>query len=150
MNEFLREYKPHESREPVAIWKYALGALGVLIVVGIGWWLLRDRDELGQVESFIADLQAKNYDAAYARFGCTPAKPCRDYSKERFLEDWGPASIAKNTGAIKLTEKRSCGTSVIQTLDLGGGETVVLIINRADKVIGFAPYKVCNPRQRIG
>ena len=150
MNEFLREYKPNEMREPKPVWKYALIALGVLIVAGGIYWLVRDRGEVNEIESFVADLQAKNYDAASARFGCTAAKPCRDYSKARFLEDWGPESIAKNAAGIKLTEKRSCGTSVIQTLDLGGGETVVLIVNRTDKVIGFSPWKVCNPRMKMG
>jgi hypothetical protein len=123
-----------------------LGVLGVLIVAGVIYWFVRDRGEVAEVNDFIDALKAKNYASAYEHWGCSAAKPCDGYSMERFLEDWGPKSVAAKPENIKLTDKRSCGTSVIQTLDLGGGETVVLIVNRTDKTLGFSPWKVCNPR----
>jgi len=149
MNEFLREYSPKETREPRSIWKYVLAVLGVLIVAGGIYWVLRDRGEISQVNAFVDDLKAKNYKSAYARFGCTDAKPCKNYPMERFLEDWGPMSPAAKTEKIKLIDRHSCSSSMIQTLDLGGGETVTLIVNRSNKTIGFSPWKVCNPRMQI-
>ena len=148
MNEFLREYSPNEGRPPRPWLKYFLCALGVLIAAGTIYWFVRDHGEVAEVNQFIDALKAKNYDAAYEHWGCTKAKPCDTYSMQRFLEDWGPNSPAAKPENIKLAEKRSCATSVIQTLDLGG-EKVVLIINRADKTLGFSPWKVCNPRTQV-
>ena len=149
MNEFLRDYKPNEGAPPRPWLKYLLSLLGVLLVAGIAYWFLRDRSEVAEVDDFVNALKAKNYAAAYEHWGCTPAKPCDSYPMNRFLEDWGPSSIAAKPENIKLAEKRSCGTSVIQTLDLGGGEKVVLIINRKDKTIGFSPWKVCSPKINV-
>ena len=149
MGHFLREYSASESAPPKPWGKYALGVLGVLLVAGVAWWFLRDRSEVGEVTSFIDDLKTKNYEAAYQRWGCSKATPCRDYTMERFLEDWGPNSPAAKPDAIKLTEKRSCSATVIQNLDLGGGETVTLIIDREKRTLGFSPWKVCRPRTRV-
>ena len=51
MNEFLREYSPNETREPRSIWKYVLAVLGVLVVAGGIYWVLRDRGEISQVNA---------------------------------------------------------------------------------------------------
>jgi hypothetical protein len=149
MNEFLRDYKPEEGTPPKPWLKYILSTLAVVIVAGLLYWFLRDRGEVAEVQDFLDALKAKNYAAAYEHWGCTAAKPCRDYSMDRFLEDWGPKSVAAKPENIKLTDKRSCGTSVIQTLDLGGGETVVLIINRKNRTMGFSPWKVCTPHLNV-
>ena len=149
MAEFLREYSPNEGKPPKPWGRYVLAVLGVLIVAGGIYWMLRDRKESAQIDAFIADLKAKNYDAAYARWGCTPSKACPGYTKERFLQDWGPTSPAGKPESIKLSDSHSCMGSLIQSLDLGGGEKVVLIVNRTDKTLSFSPWKVCNPRINV-
>jgi hypothetical protein len=144
----LREYSDKEMRPPRPIGRYLLGLLGVVIVAGGVYWYFRDVGEIAQLNDFIAELQAKNYPAAYARWGCTVKSPCKEYPYETFLRDWGPESPAAKPDQIHLTEKRSCSGGVIQTVEFAGEKTL-LYINRKDKSIGFSPWPVCRPRMAV-
>jgi len=123
----------------------ALGAL--ILITGVLYFLFRDYREEKQIQTFLDHLGNKRYNEAYALWGCTEKNPCRDYSLEKFLEDWGPQSPRPDAAAAKKTEKRSCSSGVIQGLDFGKGEQVFLWVNRNDLILGFAPWgPVCNPR----
>ena len=43
------------------------------------------------MKQFLDDLQHKDYQSAYALWGCTQQRPC-DYTADKFNEDWGPSS----------------------------------------------------------
>ncbi len=79
-------------------------ALVVIAVLGTaGWFLFRNYKEEARIRQFVQLLQSKQYGAAYAMWGCSEATPCRDYSMQRFLEDWGPQSKHPEPAAIQLT-----------------------------------------------
>jgi len=122
-------------------------ALALLLVTGgTLYFLFRNYREEKQAQLFLDHLRNQRYAEAYQLWGCSEASPCRDYSMKKFLEDWGKDSAAANVASVKITKTRSCSGGIIQTLDFGKGEEVLLWVNRGDLVLGFAPWPVCNPR----
>lgn len=149
MSEFLEGYGTTDARRERKRNRIIVVLIAVAIVGAVLYFTFRDFREERQLKQFVENLRAKNYDAAYVQWGCSKEQPCRDYQFEKFMEDWGPASAAGKADAIELVSKRSCSTSVLQTLKLANGEEVVLLINRADLTIGFSPWPVCTPRMKI-
>jgi len=90
------------------------------------------------------DLLAKqDYKGAYALWGCTDAKPCRDYPFQSFLEDWGPKRKQPGGEPLHITRSRSCGSGVILTIDGGNDREEKLWVDSNDLTIGFSPYPGC-------
>jgi hypothetical protein len=79
-------------------------------------------------------------------WGYTPAHPCRDYSYQKFMEDWGPGSPAANLAARKVVNVRHCGSGLIEVIEFGSGDPVNLYVGASDLQLSFAPWPVCNPR----
>ena len=126
----------------------ALAAVAVLIVAVILYFQFRDYPEQKKIQGFLNSLQSQDYKAAYSYWGCSESHPCRQYSFEKFLEDWGPKSPHANARQAKLATKKSCTNGVIQFIEFPGQDDVQLWVERKDKVIGFAPWPVCNPRMQ--
>lgn len=154
MAEFLESFDTKVSaREKFVKFFFVLVAL-ILLGAGIDWVLaklgkpnLSDIREQWQARSFFADLQAKRFEEAYRRWGCDPAKPCRDYRFEKFLEDWGPQSRYGDPSRVQVEVIRHCDSGIIQTVNFGPPDsTVHLFISKQDRVVSFSPWPVCNPR----
>jgi hypothetical protein len=121
-------------------------ALVVLLVVGVTlYFLFRNYKEEQQLKAFFNYLRNNDYAAAYTLWGCTVDNPCRDYKYESFMEDWGPAGAYSKLDAMEVVRTRSCVGSVIQNLTISGQE-VDLIVHRDSLLIGFSPWKLCDPR----
>jgi hypothetical protein len=129
--------------------RFVLGVLGLAIAGAALYYVFRDYREQSRVTEFVDHLRARRYAAAYGQWGCTVEQPCRDYSYERFLEDWGPKSVAADVTNVRIGPKRSCPDSVIQTLELGGKEQVLLLVDRSSGTLGFSPWPVCRPRPSV-
>jgi len=126
--------------------------IGLLITAILGgglYYRFRNYREDGQVARFVQLLKDKQYVEAYQMWGCTDSKPCPSYPMETFQRDWGPDSDHAALELMKLGEKKSCTSGVIQKLDFPK-DSVYLWVNRADQTLGFAPWKVCNPRATVG
>lgn len=149
MSEFLDGYGTTDERREKRRNRIIAAAIAIVAVSAVLYFALRDFREERQLQDFIENLKANNYEAAYRQWGCSREQPCRDYKFERFMEDWGPDSAAGKAGAIQILSKKSCSTSVLQTLKFANGEEVVLLVNRADRTIGFSPWPVCTPRMKI-
>lgn len=119
--------------------------LAALVVLGLTlFFTFRNHSEQQQVKTFIQLLQARNYPAAYALWGCTEAHPCRDYSFARFQEDWGPASPHADESSAHLAMTQSCGSGVVIRLDFSGSEEAVpLWVERKTQIVSFAPWAEC-------
>lgn len=126
----------------------AIAAVAAVVLAIIGWFQFRNYKEEGRIKQFVELLQAKQYDEAYKMWGCTEAAPCRDYSKQRFLEDWGPQSKHPEPSAIQLKKVKSCTNGIIQIMQWGS-EEILLTVNRADLLIGFSPWPICDPRMKV-
>jgi len=151
---YLEAYGEAEQKRArrAKIVKWSLAGVVLLGVVGaILFAMFHNYAQERQVKSFIALLRTKDYQAAYRMWGCTEATPCRDYSYQRFLEDWGPSSPHADALSAKVGGGDSCGTGVVVPVDFKGTEQVPLWVERSNAVIGFAPDPECRKKHwRIG
>ncbi len=104
--------------------------------------ILRNHKQENRVKSFYDLLQRHDYKAAYALWNCTEEHPCRDYSFNEFMKDWGPGG-AHGSGNPAIVRSRSCGSGVIVTVDSGQNQEDILWVQRSDLTIGFSPFPVC-------
>jgi hypothetical protein len=144
---YLDAYGAGEERRAKIIRTLLLAVLVLAILGGIAWWRFRNWSEDKRAEEFFAKLRAGDYKGAHALWGCTDERPCRDYSFERFMEDWGPKSQHNVTG-MQIADTKSCSAGVIKVLKFPSDE-VHLWIDRQSKTIGFSPWPVCNPRMQV-
>jgi len=148
-----------EQRERRTRW--LLIAAGILLVLVGLYWLtfdtpileryirivqeLKNHREEKQTDLFLDLLRRGDYKGAYALWGCTDARPCRDYSFQNFMEDWGPKSSRIDTGSLHITKSRSCGSGVILTIDSARNQEDKLWVEQTDLTIGFSPWPGCPP-----
>jgi hypothetical protein len=142
---YLETYRAGEERRENILKWIAIGFVVAAILGIILYFQLRDRAEKQRIQAFLSTLGTKDYKKAYEFWGCTFEKPCRDYSFDRFMEDWGPNSAHANVSGAKMTTTKSCNAGVIQFVQFPNDE-VQLWVERKDKIVGFAPWPVCNPR----
>lgn len=145
---YLDNYGVADARREKRKKRIVLSVLALVAAGGVLWFLFRDYKEEAKIKEFLTLLQAKDYKAAHAMWGCTEAKPCRDYSMERFLQDWGPQSDAADAAAIVREKVKSCDGGIIQVLRIKGQE-VNLFVDRTNRTVGFSPWPVCNPRVKL-
>lgn len=103
---------------------------------------LKNRKEEKQVQLCLDLLAKGDYKGAYALWGCTDAKPCRDYTFQNFMEDWGPKGTPTSVEQFHITRSRACGSGVILTVDAGSKEEK-LWVEKEDLTIGYSPYPGC-------
>lgn len=146
MSGYLENFGAGEEKREKRRWRIVFSVLGLLVISGASYFAFRNYREEKQLTLFFDTLNQRNYKAAYEMWGCTEQTPCRDYSFDRFQEDWGPKSKHANLSAMKVVKTKSCGGGIIRIVDFGAGDEVNLWVDRKDRMIGFAPWPVCNPR----
>lgn len=147
MSSYLAAYGEGEERKAKLLKLAAIGVPLALLLTLAGYFFFRHYPQRQQLSGFVDDLRARNYAAAYARFGCTPVTPCRDYSMANFMRDFGPEGEFKDLPSLSVNEKWSCDTQesgggIIRGFDAGPQRELVLFIANGDARISFAP-----PRQ---
>ena len=145
MSGYLENYGAGDDKRERRLRKAALAVLIVAVGGVVAYFQFRNYREDRQFTLFLDLLSRKEYKEAYVLWGCSDAKPCRDYAFDKFLEDWGPQSRHANVSQAKVTRTRSCSTGVIKTLHFPDDE-VLMWVERKDGTIGFAPWPICNPR----
>ncbi len=173
MGSYLEGYGAEQARRGRLVRRLALAGLVFVVTAGTVHLARRCRPAQRQVNLFLENLRKQDYQAAYRQWGCTEASPCRDYTFQMFLDDWGPKSVRANAAAaqIKKIKARTCRPGVVHTLaamaahglgergcDCGSGviltvsfpkdEEVALWYERKDRTIGFSPFPVCVPQPR--
>jgi hypothetical protein len=143
---YLEAYGAGQEKRDKLVKRATLAVVLVLIVGGVLYFLLRNYRETRQAKLFFELLRKQDYAAAYELWGCNPTSPCRDYTRDKFMEDWGPKSPHADLSALKITRTRGCTTGVILETDFGKGMTEYLWVDRTTRNLGFAPWPVCNPR----
>ena len=145
---YLEGYGAGEEKRERKLKRIALVAGLVLVAAGGFYFFFRNYRETRQAESFFDLLRKHDYKAAYALWGCTESSPCREYSMQKFLEDWGPASSHADLSRLQITHTRGCTSGVIIEANFGGGVIEFLWVDRKNRNLGFAPFPVCNPVYR--
>ncbi len=122
-----------------------IAVVAVVSVVSGLYFGLRNYRQKAKVEEFVELLRKHDYTGAYRMWGCTDAKPCRDYPLNRFMEDWGPQSANAQIPSFHITKSRSCGTGVIVMVNLGPNRDEKFWVEGSEMTIGFSPWSVCPP-----
>lgn len=142
MGGYLGTYGASDTRREQFI-KRLIGSVIVLALLGsVAWFYGRTWQEEKRISQFLEHLRAGNYKQAHALWGCTDATPCRDYSYEKFLEDWGPRSPYANASDLRVGNTILCDASVVQTLQKPGVPDVQLRVDRKDENIGYTPWPI--------
>jgi hypothetical protein len=136
------------ARRSRIVGRIVIVSVALLVLAAIAWFVFRNYKEEARIKEFIQLLQDKKYDEAYRMWGCTEANPCRDYNKQRFLEDWGPEGKHPEPSAMRLQKLKSCATGIIQTIRWGNDE-ILLWVNREDLILSFSPWPICSPRMKV-
>lgn len=145
MAAYLANYGAGEEQRERTIRRLIITAIVLLVAGGILYFFLKNFRQERQARKFFELLAKQDYKTAYAMWGCTDAKPCRDYPFQNFLDDWGPNSAHKNARSYHIKRSRSCGSGVILTVDFGGSQEDKLWVERGDLTIGFSPWPGCPP-----
>lgn len=146
MSAYLDGYGVDDARRERIVKRFILIAVILAVVGGLLYWKFRNFREERQTKTFLELLQKQDFRGAYTLWGCTEDQPCPEYSFEKFLEDWAPGGAYGDVSSARITRTRSCQAGIIQTLEFGQDDDVLLWVARSDKVIGFAPWPSCNPR----
>ena len=148
MDGFLDNYGASDAKRERIIKSLLIAVLLVAAVSGALYFFLRDYQEKRVLAAFLADLNRKDFQSAYSRWGCSADKPCKDYGFEKFLKDWGPESTVAKAGSVSIFKSHSCDDTVIQIWMIGS-EKINLLVNRKDQLVGFAPWPVCDPHMKM-
>ncbi len=146
---YLDTYGESEVKREKIIKGTGIAAAIIIIASGSLYFFMRDFQEKQKLNSFRELVSKKDYKAAYAMWGCTDAAPCPQYSFERFMRDWGPDSPVGKSAQVSVLRTNSCTDTVIQVWNIGAKEEVNVLVNRKDKLIGFAPWPVCDPHMKM-
>jgi hypothetical protein len=134
-----------EQREKI-IRRLILIAILVVVAAGVLFFFLKNYRQEQQARKFFQLLEKHAYPAAYALWGCTEAKPCRDYPFKNFMDDWGPQSPRGEIDPYHIKKSRSCGSGVILTVAVGKQQQEEkLWVEKDDLTIGFSPWPGCPP-----
>lgn len=150
MASYLEEYGAGEEQRAkrLRIFKWTAVTLLVCALAGfVLYEVFQNYSEEHEVQAFMDRLKSRDYQAAYQMWGCTPQTPCRDYSFDKFLEDWGPNSPHANAATARVGGSDTCGTGVVIPVEFKGAEPVPLWIDRGSRTIGFSPDPECQKRR---
>lgn len=144
---YLEGYGVSDAKRERKIKVFVVTILSVVIVSGTLYALFRDYKEESRIKGFLAAVERKDYPTAYTFWGCTQEAPCRDYSYERFLEDWGPKGENSSLVAKGIYESERCGTGFLAALHPGQVD-VALWVERSTGIVSYAPWMNC-PEKKL-
>ena len=144
---YLENYGAGDERREKRIKVGVLFVAVLLVAGGILWALFHNYPEERQAKRFFDLLEAKDYKGAYALWGCTDAKPCRDYAMPEFMKDWGPSQGPFS--GVDVLDAESCGSGVIVEVEAGPGGDKKLWVERETRQLGFPPFERCPQGNRI-
>jgi hypothetical protein len=145
MGGYLQQYGAGEERRNRIIKWIIIGCIAAAVVAWIIYLVFRDYSEKRTVERFLAQVNAREFQQAYAAWGCTSDKPCPNYDFQRFLQDWGPDK--KITSPWQIASVDGCKTFVTVNVKAGGAELQSLGVQRGTDTIMFAPAPECQEPQ---
>jgi hypothetical protein len=149
---YLDQYGAGEEKRNRLIVRAVASALAVIVIAGLGWYLLENHHQEGVVKNFIGDLRGGYYLTPYRDWGWVLGKACTGYYYQKFLSDWGPAQAAAassnsggppDSGVLGLTDSESCNNGVLLTVEVNRTRMEKLWVDKASDSINFAPYPIC-------
>jgi hypothetical protein len=145
MASYLATYGAGEEHREKLIRRLIIAAAVLVVAGGILYFFLKNFRQEQQARKFFNFLEKHDYKAGYELWGCTDAKPCRDYTFQNFMDDWGPKSPHADVSSYRIKRSRSCGSGVILTVDYGKDLQDKLWVERDELTLGFSPWPGCPP-----
>jgi hypothetical protein len=140
---YLDQYGAGEEKREHLIRNSVIIALTVLVLGSLFYYLFRTYHQARVTKRFLELVGKKDYQAAYAAWGCGSPTACPGYDYNKFLEDWGPKSPAASSPALRITDTESCNTGVIVTVSVAPGDQQKLWIEKNSDALSYAPVPVC-------
>lgn len=146
---YLDQYGVGVDRRNRIVTRTIIGALLAVAAGSLTWYLLKNHHQESVVKSFIREVKAGNYDAAYHVWGCVTPNACPGYSIGNLMEDWGGASKdpAKSSppdpAVFGITDSESCNNGVLLTVQVNSTREEKLWVEKSGDSISFAPYPIC-------
>jgi hypothetical protein len=153
MTGYLESYGAGSERRERIVHRVVLWTAVTLALAGILYFVFHfvipNRGEQARVSKFFQLLGARDYKQAYAMWGCTDAKPCRDYPFRSFMQDWGPDAVPVTT--FDVLDGETCGSGVIVDVDAGKAGDKKLWVDRKNQELGYLPpgFGSCPHSNRI-
>lgn len=136
---YLDQYGVGDERREKITKAIVYSLIAIIVIGGPLLFIFHNYRQENQVKTFFRLIEAHDYKAAYALWGCSEAKPCEGYPMAAFMQDWGQRDVA----GYRITRSRSCGSGVILTVDFGKNQLERLWVQRNDLIIGFSPFPGC-------
>ena len=145
MPSYLDTYGAGEEERNRIVIRSVIGVLGTMVVVSLGWYLLKNHHQESIVKTFLREVRRGDLQAAYRDWGCTPAKPCSGYAFDKFQQDWGASATdgAPDPKILGISDSESCGTGVLLTVAVNPERQERLWVEKDSDAISFAPYPIC-------
>jgi hypothetical protein len=142
---YLQEYGAGDERRNRIIKWVILGCVAAAIIAVIAYVVFHNYPERHVANHFLADVNNKNYQAAYRDWGCSTEHPCPNYDYSRFMQDWGPSKNVTPPWRVQSTD--SCRAFLTVNVQAQGSELQSLAVQRSDHSLSFAPAPECQERQ---
>jgi len=137
---YLDEYAESDIRRE-RFFKTLVALFLIVIALGLIYYVFfRTWAEKRQAGLFLSTLQEGRYEEAYEYWGCSVTEPCRYYSYEKFLVDWGPRSEIGPVKSFELGRSYDQKTGVIVQITVNGKPRENLWVEKDTKHVGFFPY----------
>ncbi len=137
---YLDEYGQGDIRRE-RFFKTLVALLLIAIALGLIYYVFfRNWVEERQARLFLSALDERRYEQAYEYWGCSINEPCRFYSYEKFLIDWGPESELGVVKSFRLGRSYNQKTGVIVEITVNGETRENLWVERETKYVSFFPY----------
>jgi hypothetical protein len=147
---FLDDYGTGDERRERRVKRIVIWGLVVVFVAAFGYFYFRTWPQERVVNAFLASLAKQDFQGAYQIWGCTPEKPCRYYTSDNFIEDWGPSSPHSNGAAAKIDLVDYCDSEVVFDISFPNAppdsRMVALSVERETDKISFAAWQRCPGR----
>jgi hypothetical protein len=143
---YLDSYGVADERRRRSIRRIVIWGLSVVLVAGGLYLWFRNWRQEQAVNHFFALLKEKNYQEAYARWGCTQDHPCKYWGPEKFAEEWGPSSPYADVSSIKIVHEDSCGNGVIFDIESPKMPPQGLFVDNETNSLSYAPAARCPGR----
>ena len=141
MGTYLQQYGAGEERRNRIIKWIIISCIVAAIVALIAYVIFHNYPEKQVANHFLADVNNRNYSAAYRDWGCTTEHPCPSYNYTRFLQDWGPNKNIIPPWRIQSVD--SCKSFLTVNVQAQGSELQSLAIERSNNGLSFAPAPEC-------
>lgn len=138
---YLDEYdSPRPAFDRLVRW-IGIAMLAGIVGYSFYWLFFRNWREERQVRGFLEQVQNRQFEEAYSRWGCSVAEPCKFYPYDEFLEDWGPGSPMDPVSSFELGRSYTQEDSgVIIEVWINGEKQPNMWVESDTQAISFFPY----------